>query len=129
MLALLGNLANANSYEVAERIVRAIDQQPTSVSEKYKRINQLRIIVQLRKFESQFEIAMSKAATFFKKERDPFYKMGAEEERAKAEAKDYNVVANLLQQLGLDDAAAAGVAEVPLNFVRKVRADLAKNKK
>ena len=29
---------------------------------------------------------MSKAATFFKKERDPFYKMGAEKERANVEA-------------------------------------------
>ncbi|RQP17748.1 hypothetical protein [Parapedobacter defluvii] len=46
-----------------------------------------------------------------------------------AEAKSYKVVANLIQQLGLDDAAAAGVAEVPVDFVRKVRADLAKEKK
>lgn len=46
-----------------------------------------------------------------------------------AEAKSYKVVANLIQQLGLDDAAAAGVAEVPVDFVRKVRADLAKKKK
>src|SRR3546814_9235067 len=40
MLALLGNLANADSYEVTERIVRTIDQQPTSVNEKQKRVNQ-----------------------------------------------------------------------------------------
>ncbi|WP_143053740.1 hypothetical protein [Parapedobacter koreensis] len=46
-----------------------------------------------------------------------------------AEAKSYKVVANLIQQLGLDDAGAAGVAEVPIDFVQKVRTDLAKEKK
>ncbi|MFB2119418.1 Rpn family recombination-promoting nuclease/putative transposase [Parapedobacter sp. 2B3] len=46
-----------------------------------------------------------------------------------AKQKSYNVVANLIQQLGFDDAAAAGVAEVSVDFVRKVRADLAKKKK
>jgi len=45
-----------------------------------------------------------------------------------AETKSYNVVANLIQQLGLDDAAAAGVAEVSVDFVKKVRADLDKKK-
>lgn len=35
----------------------------------------------------------------------------------------------LIQQLGLDDEAAAGVAEVSIDFVRKVRADLEKKKK
>ena len=46
-----------------------------------------------------------------------------------AEQKSYNVVANLIQQLGFDDEAAAGVAEVSVDFVQKVRADLGKKKK
>jgi len=134
MLALLGNLANADPYEVTERIVRSIDRQPTPVSEKYKRLNQLRILSQLRNFTPQLEAAMLKAATFFKEERDPFYKRGQAKGIEKgiekgAEQKSYKVVANLIQQLGLDDAAAAGVAEVPIDFVKKVRADLAKKKK
>ncbi|HWK57012.1 MAG TPA: PD-(D/E)XK nuclease family transposase [Parapedobacter sp.] len=45
-----------------------------------------------------------------------------------AEQKSYKVVANLIQQLGLNDEAAAGVAEVSVDFVRKVRADLLKKK-
>ncbi len=63
------------------------------------------------------------------------YPMGITEyllEEAKkegVEAKSYNVVANLIQQLGLDDEAAAGVAEVSVEFVRKVRTDLNKKKK
>ena len=42
--------------------------------------------------------------------------------------KGYAVVANLIQQLGFDDETAAGVAEVPVEFVRKVREDLKKKK-
>ena len=77
---------------------------------------------------------MLKAATFFKEEKDPFYKrgqaMGIEKGIEKGtEAKSYQVVANLIQQLALDDAAAAGVAEVSIDFVKKVRADLHKKKK
>ena len=45
-----------------------------------------------------------------------------------AEQKSYKVVANLIQQLGLNDEAAAGVAEVSVDFVRKVRADLLRKK-
>jgi len=73
---------------------------------------------------------MLKAASFFKEERDPFYKRGQAKGIEKgAEAKSYKVVANLIQQLGLDDATAAGVAEVPVYFVQKVRADLDKKKR
>lgn len=39
MLALLGDLANADSYEVTEHIVRTIDQQPTTVGEKTEKNN------------------------------------------------------------------------------------------
>ncbi|WP_257669583.1 hypothetical protein [Parapedobacter tibetensis] len=44
------------------------------------------------------------------------------------ETKSYKVVANLIQQLGLDDQAAAGVAEVSTDFVQKVRLALQKKK-
>ena len=38
-------------------------------------------------------------------------------------------IRNLIQKLGLSDEAAAGVAEVPVDFVTKVRTDLNKKKK
>lgn len=45
------------------------------------------------------------------------------------EEKNYKVVANLIQQLGLDDQSAAEVAEVSVDFVRKVRAGLERKRK
>lgn len=47
MLAILGNLGDVDPYGITETIVRCIDQQPVPVSEKQKKINRLRIIVQL----------------------------------------------------------------------------------
>jgi len=53
----------------------------------------------------------------------------AEKERAKAERKSYDVVKNLITQTDFDDAKIAQLAVIELNFVKKVRADLAKKKK
>ncbi len=119
LLAILGDLKGADPYEVTEKIVKAIDQEPVPVSEKEKRANQLRILSQLRTFESFFEKAMVKVASFFKEERDPFYKRG--ELKGKAE-----VVKNLISKLGLSNEQAADVAEVSAEFVADIRAKLAK---
>jgi len=90
----------------------------------------LRVKATLSKFEKEIETAILKAATFFKEERDPFYKRGqAKGIEEGTETKSYEVVVNLIQQLGLDDDAAASVAEVSVDFVKKVRAELNKKKK
>lgn len=46
-----------------------------------------------------------------------------------AEAKSYGVVENLITELNLADDAIVRIAEVSLEFVKKVRKDLATNKK
>ena len=46
-----------------------------------------------------------------------------------AEAKSYDVVENLITELKLTDDIIVRVAEVSLDFVQKVRADLARDKK
>lgn len=133
MLAILGNLGDTAPYDVTERIVTAIDGHPSPVSEKQKRINQLRILVQLRNFTQELEVAMLKAATFFKEERDPFYKRGQAKGIEKgiekgAEAKSYEFVKNLILDTDFDDTKIASLAVVPESFVNKVRADLDKKK-
>lgn len=73
---------------------------------------------------------MLKVASFFKEERDPFYKKGIEKGIEKgAEAKSYEFVSNLISQTDFDDANIASLASVAVDFVRKVRSDLAKKKK
>ena len=126
MLALLGNLSGADPYEVTESIVRDIDKQSTPINEKYKRLNQLRIIVQLRNFTKELEVAMLKASTFFREDRDPFYKRG---QARGIENKSYDVVENLIIKFGFTDEQAAEVAEVSIDFVRKVRENLSQKQK
>ncbi|SEL40663.1 hypothetical protein [Parapedobacter koreensis] len=55
--ALLFPKGNADSYEVTESIVQAIDREEALVSEKQKRINQLQIIAQLRKFRLNYRFS------------------------------------------------------------------------
>ncbi|SEN32773.1 conserved hypothetical protein (putative transposase or invertase) [bacterium A37T11] len=131
MLALLADLKDADPYEVTEQIVKAINEEPVEVSEKEKRTQQLRILTQLRTFESLFEKAMVKLASFFKEERDPFYIKG--EERGKLEGKEEGklegkeiVVENLITKLGFSNKQAADIAEVSMDFVQNIRTRLAK---
>lgn len=80
------------------------------------------MLVQLRKLENQFIEAMETITKFFKEERDPLFRRG----EAK---KSYEFIENLINQTTFDDAKIAQLAVVELDFVQKVRADLAKKKK
>ncbi|HWV71115.1 MAG TPA: hypothetical protein VN040_05350 [Pseudosphingobacterium sp.] len=64
---------------------------------------------------------METISRFFKEEKDFLYRKG----EAK---KSYDVVENIIVKLGLSDEKAAEIAEVSIDFVQKVRADLAKKK-
>ncbi|SKB62424.1 hypothetical protein SAMN05660226_02300 [Parapedobacter luteus] len=66
---------------------------------------------------------MSKAATFFKKERDPFYKMGAQKERAKAEAEklaEKRKIALEFKNLGVSVADIAKGTGLSIEEVEKL---------
>ena len=67
---------------------------------------------------------------FFKEEKDYLFRRGEAKGIEKgAEAKSYEVVENLITELSLTDDTIARVAEVSLEFVKKVSNDLAKSKK
>ncbi|SEK54297.1 hypothetical protein SAMN05421740_10231 [Parapedobacter koreensis] len=84
----------------------------------------MRVLAQLRKFTKSKKVreTMLTTASFFKVEKDPFYKQGVEQ-------KTHEIVRNLIQSTEFDDAEIASLAIVQPSFVRKVRADLAKKKK
>lgn len=127
MLALLGDLKEANPFDLTEDVVQAIDKLPEPVSIKENRLMQLRILIQLRKFTPQLETAMLKAASFFKEERDPFYKRGQakgiekgiESERAKAYGEKLRS-ATKMKNSGFDNAMIADILELPIEEVEKL---------
>ncbi|MFC6101541.1 hypothetical protein [Olivibacter domesticus] len=65
---------------------------------------------------------MEAVSKFFKEEKDFLYRKG----EAK---KSHDVVENLIIDFGFTDEQAEKAAEVTVDFVQKVRADLAKKKK
>ncbi len=70
---------------------------------------------------------MQSVSTFFKEENDVFYRRGAEKgEVVGEEKKSFAVVANLISELALSDEKIARIAEVSIDFVKKVRTSTSK---
>ncbi|MCL4642053.1 MAG: hypothetical protein M5Z89_23820 [Olivibacter sp.] len=130
MLGILGNFEHNDGYTVIKEIIEDIKFKTEGEFAESRYFKQLRIFVQLRSnIATQFEKAMEAVSKFFKEERDFLYRRG--EARGKAEGevkKSYDVVENLIVDFGFTDEQAAKAAEVSIDFVQKVRADLAKKK-
>lgn len=130
MLGILGNFEHNDGYTVIKEIIEDIKFKTEGEFAESRYFKQLRIFVQLRSnIATQFEKAMEAVSKFFKEERDFLYRRG--EARGKAEGevkKSYDVVENLIVDFGFTDEQAAKAAEVSIDFVQKVRADLTKKK-
>jgi len=128
MLGILANFGNKDSYEAIKSIVDGIKTYTKSDFAESRYFKQLRIFAQLRKnLEQEFEKAMVTVSKFFKEEDDFLYKRGENKGLEKGEEKkSRSVVENLLSELGLSDEQAARIAEVPLEYVAKIRASLKK---
>ena len=152
LLALLSDLRGKDPKTITNKIVQGINQSSLSFQQKLKHINQLRVLVQLRSFENILEEIMLKVSTFFKVEKDPFYKRGLHQgemkglrkgemkglrkgeiegrrlEREKAnkeiESAKLQTIEYLILELNLSDAEVAQAVQLPLAFVQEVRARL-----
>ncbi|MFD2965733.1 MULTISPECIES: RpnC/YadD family protein [Olivibacter] len=122
ILAILANFVNDSPLEAVLTILKEIKSVSDGDLSGSRYFNQLRVLVQLRKLENQFIEAMETITKFFKEERDPLFRRG----EAK---KSYEFIENLINQTTFDDVKIAQLAVVELDFVQKVRADLAKKKK
>src|SRR5690606_18547425 len=128
MLGILANFDRADSYSVVKEIIDGIQANTGGDFTTSIYFKQLRIFVQLRsEVGYQFERIMETITKFFKEEKDFLFRKGEAKGIEKgAEAKSYEVVKNLITELSLTDDTIARVAEVSLEFVKKVRNDLAK---
>lgn len=124
MLGILANFGKEDSYDAIKLIVDGIKTFTKSDFAESRYFKQLRIFTQLRKnLEQELEKAMITVSEFFKEENDFLYKKG---ETKGEEKKSQIVVENLLSELGLSDEQAARIAEVPVEYVAKIRASLKK---
>lgn len=76
ILALLGNFEDETPANVIEQVIEQIISHSQSPLETGKYLNQLRVLTQLRNLEIQFDQIMEPISTFFKEEKDVFYKRG-----------------------------------------------------
>ncbi|SEM05108.1 hypothetical protein SAMN05216436_101266 [bacterium A37T11] len=122
ILTILADLGDEKPYDVIEKVLININKKVPGPLIGNKYFEQLRVIVNLRNFGSIMEEAMLKVSSFFKEERDPLYRRGEEK-------KSFAVVENLIVDFGFTDEQAAKAGEVSIDFVKKVRASLAKKQK
>lgn len=118
MLGILADFGKEDNYSAVKSIIDGIQTITKSDFSGSRYFKQLRIFVQLRSsVEHQFEQAMETVSKFFKEENDYLYRRGEEK-------KGLAVVENLIMKLGLTDEQIAEVAEVAVEYVKKVRAEL-----
>jgi hypothetical protein len=124
MLGILANFGNEDTYKVVKAIVDDIHSVTNGDFAQNRNFKQLRVFVHLRSnIEQQFIKAMDSISSFFKEENDIYYRRG----QSKGEEKKSRVVVeNLIVKLGLTDEQAAEVAEVSLDYVKTLRAELKK---
>jgi hypothetical protein len=117
ILAILANFENDGAVFAIKSILQEVKSAAGGDLAEDRYFNQLRMLVQLRNLETQYDEAMESITKFFKEERDPFFRRGLE--KGKLEE-----VKNLIVKLGLSDEQAADVAEVSVDYVAKIRASL-----
>ena len=124
MLAILANFGKEDKYGAIKSIIDQVQFFTDGDFAESRYFRQLRIFVQLRNsIEPQFEKVMDTVSKFFKEEKDFLYRKGEVKGR---EEKELKFVTNLIAQSGLSDEQIAGIAEVPLSFVKSVRDGLKK---
>ncbi|SMC55133.1 hypothetical protein [Pedobacter africanus] len=106
ILAILANKGNKTSAEIVKSILQKIMAVSPDCSTENKYYQQLRVIMQLRKFDNETEQAMLDVNSFWKLERDPFYKRGRQVAEAKA-LEEKRAIARNLKNKGIDLAIIA----------------------
>ena len=118
MLGILANFGKDNNQKAINSIIEGLQFFSKGDLDRSRYFKQLRILAQLRSsINQQFENTMQSVSTFFKEENDFFYRRGREK-------KSQQVVKNLILELNFSDEQAARIADVELDYVKKVRAEL-----
>lgn len=122
LLAILADFGGDDPEQVLRSvIVQVINASDGSLSAN-RYLQQLRIIIQLRRLAIKFDEAMESVTSFFKEENDPFYIRG-EKSGLKRGVNEKNLAftQSLIRETEFDDAKIAGLVGVTEAFVSEVR--------
>ncbi len=145
ILAVLASFGNEDPQHVIQSVIEEVMEASQSDFTQNQYLQQLRIIIQLRNLDIEFNKAMETVAKFFKEERDPLYIKGALKGRVegkaegkaegkvegKAEGKiegklegKVEIVSNLLKTGRFTVPEIANFANVDEDFVIRIRKTL-----
>ncbi|MDR0794384.1 MAG: hypothetical protein LBE82_13835 [Chitinophagaceae bacterium] len=137
IFALLGDFGKEKPATVVTKIVNEIIDSTQGNLDKQRRRNQIRMLINLRKFVTQVNITDMLKDITFKKENDIFYIDGQNKgfiagqnkgfiagQQEGAINKSHEVVRNLIIKMGLSDKQVADIGGVSIEFVKKVRREL-----
>jgi hypothetical protein len=122
MLAILADLGKGSPKRAIENIVKQVIAKSKGDFAGQRRIQQLRILAQLRNLESETIAIMDSIAKYFSKEKDILYRLGEKEGIEKGiEKSNEAFVRNLLLNTDFSISKVAALVNVTETFVRKIK--------
>lgn len=116
ILAVLADFRKDDPVEALKSILTEVKQMAGSDLAEDRYFNQLRILVQLRNLETQFDEAMETITKFFKEEKDPLYKRG----EAKGKHEEALAIAGEMKKEGLPLAQIAKFTKLSIEEIEKL---------
>jgi predicted transposase YdaD len=114
LLSILANFGSDTMDFVLQQIIRRVDETSATDFTFKKHFNQLRVLAQLRNLGLKLDNTMDSIVPFIKEENDVLYIRGERKTKER-------IVRNLLTLSALTVEQIARAAEVPIEFVEKVR--------
>jgi hypothetical protein len=121
IFAVLGNIGNEKPEKVALEVVTQLQRFSPDQLTFQKHLQQLRILINLRKLKPFIATIMESITQYIKPEDDYLYKKGVEEGIEKG-------ITSLLQKTAFSNEQIAEIINVPIGLVEKMRTALGKAK-
>lgn len=123
--AALGNYGVEKPEAVLQKILNKVHETSESGLSANKYLQQLRVLVQLRKLTPEFSNIMESVAKFFKEEKDPFFIRGRMEGKIEGEKESKaGIVRNLLHSGRFTIHEIVSFTGVSEEFVQEIKASL-----
>jgi hypothetical protein len=120
LLAVLADFKNDDPVIALKSILTEVKSFAKSDLAEDRYFNQLRILVQLRNLETQFDEAMETVTKFFKEEKDPLYKRGEAKGKEEGEHIKAVAIAKELKNEGLANDFIAKTTKLTIEEVEKL---------
>jgi hypothetical protein len=133
IMAILGEFSSFSAKQIIQKILLRLQELAKEENRFQKYTAQLRILSQLRNLQAETLNQIHNMALKIDIRKDPLYEKGKMEGKAEGNAegiavgiakKSRQIVVNLLRDTTFSDEKIAILAEVPIEFVRKIRKEM-----